>query len=79
MGESCSADLTQALRKRPGIPKSAWASVEHGLWYARSAEFLQQPWVAALRWLRMVGDTVFIAGTAAFAYFMLGLWTGRSY
>jgi nitric oxide reductase subunit B len=32
-----------------------------------------------LRWLRIVGDTIFIIGTGAFAYFMLGLWTGWSY
>jgi nitric oxide reductase subunit B len=57
----------------------AWASVEYGLWYARSAEFLQQPWMETLRWLRIVGDTIFMVGTAALAYFMLGLWTGWSY
>ncbi len=57
----------------------AWASVEYGLWYARSSEFLQLPWVETLRWLRIVGDTIFMIGTAALAYFMLGLWTGWSY
>jgi nitric oxide reductase subunit B len=56
-----------------------WASVEHGLWFARSADFLQLPWVQSLRWLRMVGDSVFLAGVAALAWFMLGLWTGWSY
>ncbi len=54
-------------------------SVEHGLWFARSADFLQQPWVQMLRWMRFVGDTIFLAGVAALAYFMLGLWTGWSY
>ena len=39
----------------------AACSIEHGLWYARSAEFLQQPLLETLRWLRLVGDTVFIA------------------
>jgi nitric oxide reductase subunit B len=57
----------------------AWASVEYGLWYARSAEFLQLPWMETLRWLRLIGDAIFMAGTAALAYFMLGLWTGWSY
>jgi nitric oxide reductase subunit B len=57
----------------------AWASVEHGLWYARSADFLQLPWLETLRWLRIVGDTIFMIGTGALAYFMLGLWTGWSY
>ncbi|MFN7953503.1 MAG: nitric-oxide reductase large subunit [bacterium] len=54
-----------------------WASVEHGLWYARSAEFSALPWVTTLRWLRMVGDVVFLGGVAAFGYFMIGLWTGH--
>ena len=57
----------------------AYASVEVGLWYARSAEFLQQPLLENLRWLRLVGDTVFLAGVAAFAWFMAGLWFGWSY
>lgn len=55
-----------------------WASVEHGLWYARSADFLQLPALQNLRWLRIVGDTVFIAGAGCFAWFMLGLWRGWS-
>ena len=57
----------------------AWASVEHGLWFARSAEFLQQPVMETLRWLRIIGDTVFLAGVAAFAWFMAGLVFGWSY
>jgi nitric oxide reductase subunit B len=57
----------------------AWASVEHGLWYARSAEFLQQPVIETLRWLRIVGDTVFLVGVAAFAWFMAGLVFGWSF
>ncbi len=56
-----------------------WASVEHGLWYARSADFLQTPILQTLRWLRMVGDTVFLSGVATLAWFMLGLKTGWSY
>jgi nitric oxide reductase subunit B len=57
----------------------AWASVEHGLWFARSADFLQLPWMETLRWLRIIGDTIFMIGTGALAYFMIGLWTGWSY
>jgi nitric oxide reductase subunit B len=57
----------------------AWASVEHGLWYARSADFLQLPVMQTLRWLRIVGDTIFLVGVAALAWFMLGLLTGWSY
>ncbi|MDF2695199.1 MAG: norB, partial [Labilithrix sp.] len=56
-----------------------WASMEHGLWYARSAEFMHQPLLVTLRWMRMVGDTVFLGGVAALAWFVLGLFTGRSY
>jgi len=56
----------------------AACSIEHGLWYARSAEFLQQPLLETLRWLRLVGDTVFLAGVAALVWFVVGLKTGWS-
>ncbi|MBI5762508.1 MAG: nitric-oxide reductase large subunit [Planctomycetes bacterium] len=55
-----------------------WASVEHGLWYARSAEFLQTPTMETLRWLRIVGDTIFATGVIALGWFILGLYTGWS-
>jgi len=55
-----------------------WASVEHGMWYARSAEFLQTPLMDTLRWLRVVGDTVFAVGIMALGWFVLGLKTGWS-
>jgi len=55
-----------------------WASVEHGLWYARSAEFLQTPTMELLRWLRVVGDTIFASGVLALCWFVLGLKTGWS-
>lgn len=55
------------------------ASAEVGLWYARSAEFLQQPWLQNLRWLRFIGDTVFLVGVGSFVWFLLGLLTGHSY
>jgi nitric oxide reductase subunit B len=61
-----------------GIAQAA-ASISEGLWYARSAEFLQQPWLEQLRWLRIVGDSVFLVGVGAFAWFMTGLWFGWSY
>jgi len=57
----------------------AHASIETGLWYARSAEFLQQPLLENLRWLRIVGDTVFLAGVGSLAWFVIGLKTGRSF
>jgi nitric oxide reductase subunit B len=61
-----------------GIAQAA-ASVRVGLWYARSAEFLQQPWIQTFRWLRIVGDVVFTVGYGAFAWFMAGLWFGWSH
>jgi len=57
----------------------AIASVDTGLWYARSAEFLQTPLLENLRWLRIVGDTVFLSGVASLAWFVVGLETGKSY
>ena len=61
-----------------GIAQAA-ASVQTGLWYARSADFLQQPWLQTLRWLRIIGDLTFVAGVAAFAWFMAGLYFGWSH
>jgi len=55
-----------------------WASVEHGYWYARSAEFLQTDIMQTLRWLRVFGDTIFSAGVVALVLFIVGLATGSS-
>lgn len=55
-----------------------WASMQHGLWYARSAEFLMQDWLVWLRWLRVVGDVVFATGILALVWFVAGLWFGWS-
>lgn len=54
------------------------ASVQHGLWYARSAEFLQTGVMDKLRWMRVVGDSVFALGAVALGLFVLGLKTGWS-
>jgi len=43
-----------------------WAAVSKGYWYARSEEFLHAPLMDTLRWLRVIGDTVFAAGALAF-------------
>ncbi|MCC6728436.1 MAG: nitric-oxide reductase large subunit [Chthonomonadales bacterium] len=56
----------------------AWASVERGLWYARSAEFMQTPLLDTLRWMRVIGDTIFALGALALGWFVLGLKTGWS-
>jgi len=57
----------------------AWASVEYGTWYARSAEFMQTPLLNDLRWMRMIGDTIFAFGAIVLGWFVLGLVTGHSY
>ncbi|HEX2920271.1 MAG TPA: nitric-oxide reductase large subunit [Bacteroidales bacterium] len=54
------------------------ASVKEGLWYARSAEFMQTPFVHTLKWLRVIGDTIFALGTLALAWFVFGLKGGWS-
>ena len=56
----------------------AWACVDKGMWYARSAEFLQTDLMENLRWLRVIGDVVFSIGVAALGWFVLGLITGWS-
>ena len=56
----------------------AWASIEHGMWYARSAEFLQTPLIERLHWLRIVGDSLFALGVVSLGWFILGLKTGWS-
>jgi nitric oxide reductase subunit B len=55
-----------------------WASVEYGMWYARSAEFLQHPTLETLRWMRALGDTVFAIGILGVGWFVVGLTTGWS-
>jgi len=47
-----------------------WASVEHGYWYARSAEFLQTPLMETLRWMRVPGDTIFAFSSLALVLFV---------
>jgi len=57
----------------------AWASVEYGTWYARSAEFLHSGGMNQLRWMRMIGDSIFALGAIVLGWFVLGLLTGHSY
>jgi len=54
------------------------ASVQDGLWYARSAEFLRQPYLVTFKWLRVIGDTIFAAGTISLVWFIFGLKGGWS-
>ncbi len=55
------------------------ASVNEGLWYARSAEFMQQPHMQTLKWMRVFGDTLFAAGTVSLVWFIFGLKGGWSH
>jgi nitric oxide reductase subunit B len=50
------------------------AALEHGYWYARSAEFMGQPLVHLLVWMRVPGDTVFACGALFLSWFVLRLW-----
>jgi nitric oxide reductase subunit B len=50
------------------------AAIEHGYWFARSAEFMQKPLVDLLVWMRVPGDTIFSVGALSLAWFVLRLW-----
>src|SRR5690606_27443350 len=50
------------------------AAIDHGYWYARSAEFMQQPIIDLLVWMRVPGDTLFSVGALALALFVARLW-----
>ena len=56
----------------------AWASVEVGTWWARSAEFMKTPLMDTLKWMRVPGDTAFALGAIVLGWFVLGLATGWS-
>ena len=56
-----------------------WASVEHGMWYARSAEFMQTPLLDKLRWMRVIGNTIFALGSVSLGWFVLRLKTVWSF
>ena len=44
----------------------AFAAIDVGMWYARSAEFLQKDSLYGLRWARIIGDTIFLVGSVCF-------------
>jgi nitric oxide reductase subunit B len=50
------------------------AAIEHGYWFARSAEFMQKPLVDLLVWMRVPGDTIFSVGALSLSWFVLRLW-----
>jgi nitric oxide reductase subunit B len=50
------------------------AALEHGYWYARSAEFMGKPIIHLLVWMRVPGDTLFSIGALLIAWFVFRLW-----
>ena len=54
----------------------AWAAIEHGYWYARSPEFIHQPVMHALVWMRVPGDILFGIGTLLVGAFVAKLALG---
>jgi len=56
----------------------AQAALDHGLWYARSAEFMHSPLMQTLKWFRVPGDTIFAVGALSLAWFVVGLRGGWS-
>jgi len=58
------------------LPVGIWQaieSIEHGMWYARSAELMQQPAMVTLKWFRAIGDTIFGFGVLALCWFVFEL------
>ena len=54
------------------------AAVSEGFWFARSAEFLQQPVMQLLVWMRMPGDVIFSIGVLLLVAFVAKLWLGKA-
>ena len=50
------------------------AAIDHGYWFARSAEFMQKPLIQMLVWMRVPGDVIFSVGAVSLAWFVLRLW-----
>jgi nitric oxide reductase subunit B len=51
----------------------AWASIDKGLWYARSPEIIHSKVMETLVWLRVPGDVLFAAGAVLLAVYALKL------
>jgi nitric oxide reductase subunit B len=57
----------------------AWASISHGLWYARSPELIHSKVMEGLVWMRVPGDIVFSIGAVLLAcYAARLLWQPRA-
>jgi len=66
--------LMAALTLLPLGTLQLLAAIDQGYWYARSAEFMQQPIVDLLVWLRVPGDTIFAVGALLLTWFIASLW-----
>ncbi len=55
----------------------AWVAVDQGYWFARTPEFLHQPIIHFLVWMRLPGDVVFALGGFFLLAFMVKLVVGR--
>ncbi len=55
----------------------AWASITHGVWFARSSEVIHSTFMETMVWLRVPGDIVFAIGIVFLALFAWRLLTGR--
>ena len=56
----------------------AHESITNAYWSARSADFLQQPFMQVIRWLRMPGDLLLGTGELLLVVFIFGLQFGWS-
>lgn len=54
-----------------------YQSISEGYWSARSPEFMQTGIMQTLRWMRMVGDTIFAIGAIAWVLFALKIMLTR--
>ncbi len=54
----------------------AWASITHGVWFARSPEFVHSYMMELFVWLRVPGDIVFAFGVCFLALFTFRLFAG---
>jgi len=51
----------------------AWASIDKGMWYARSPEIVHSTVMETLVWMRVPGDILFAAGAVMLAWYALNL------
>ena len=73
LGDQIGLMLEIVLSLLPVGLMQTYQSVSVGYWSARSSEFMQTELMQTLRWMRMIGDTIFALGAIAFVYFALNL------